>query len=69
MKLAVDLKAERLNRGLSAGEAAEVIGIQKNILLRAEAGEGMPHPRNAKKVADFYGYKVTEVWPLEEAAA
>lgn len=65
----VSLKGERLDRGLSLIAAADEIGVPLNVLSRAESGEGMPHPANAKKIADFYGFKVTEVWPLDEVAA
>ena len=66
---AVDLRAERLNRGLTAAAAAKQMGLtHKNILLNAENGS-RPYAENAFKIASFYGFKVTEVWPLEEAAA
>jgi lambda repressor-like predicted transcriptional regulator len=65
----VDLRAERLNRGLSLREAAERMGLRDTVLHRAEERERMPHPRNAKLIADFYGYKVTDIWPVESGAA
>lgn len=65
----ISLKAERINRGLSVNDAAEGMGVDRQALLRAEAGGPMPVPRNAFKIASFYGYKVTEIWPLEEKAA
>jgi transcriptional regulator with XRE-family HTH domain len=61
----VNLRAERLNRGLSTREAAEAIGVSQAVLLRGERGEGL-RPRHAKRVADFYELKVTDVWPLPE---
>lgn len=64
----INLKAERLNRGLSLPAAAEAMDIPMNIIARAEAGDGRPHPANAKVIADFYGYRVTDIWPLEAAA-
>ena len=64
----IDLTAERLNRGLSLTAAAEQISVPLNVLSRAEAGEGRPHPANALKIADFYGYKVTDIWPVKAAA-
>lgn len=66
MSAAVNLRAERLNRGLSVADAAEQIGVQKNILLNAENGS-TPYPANAFKIASFYGYRVTDVWPVEES--
>lgn len=66
---AVNLTAERLNRGLSLRQAAEQMGITGQTLSRAEQGEFQPHPNNALKIADFYGYKVTDIWPLAKEAA
>lgn len=67
--MSVNLKAERLNRGLSLPAASEAMDIPMNVIHRAESGDGRPHPANAKVIADFYGYKVTDIWPLEEVAA
>jgi ribosome-binding protein aMBF1 (putative translation factor) len=64
----LSLKGDRLDRGLSLEAAAQEIDVPLNVLSRAESGEGMPHPANAKKIADFYGYKVTEIWPLDTKA-
>ena len=63
----VNLVVERLNQGLSVNRAAIAIGIARGSLQKAEAGE-MPHPAVAKQIADFYGVKVTDVWPVDEAA-
>lgn len=65
----INLKAERLNRGLSLTAAADEIDVPLNVLARAEAGDGRPHPRNAKLIADFYEVRVTDIWPVEEMAA
>lgn len=62
--MSVDLVAERLNRGLSIRGAAEQIEVGVNVLRAAEAG-GSVHPGNAKRIADFYGHKVTDIWPVE----
>ncbi len=71
---AINLRAERLNRGLSLAVAAAAIGVDKSTLSRAERGVVEPIPAKAFKIASFYGYRVTDVWPLEpfdngEAAA
>lgn len=66
MALAVNLKAHRLNRGMSLAEAAKHIGVPKNVLLAAESGSVTPQPRNAFKIASFYGYRVTDIWPVDE---
>lgn len=65
----ISLRAERLNRGLTINEAAEQMDVDRQALMRAEAGKAVPTPANAFKIATFYGHKVTDVWPLEEAAA
>jgi transcriptional regulator with XRE-family HTH domain len=60
----MNLRAERLNKGLNSREAAEQIGVSQAILLRAEDGLGV-RPRHAKAIADFYGCRVTDIWPVE----
>lgn len=59
----MNLLAERLNRGLSSRDAADAMGITQAILLRAESGEGV-RPAHAKRIADFYGCLVTDIWPV-----
>lgn len=63
----MNLEAERLNMGLTAKAAAKRIGIADHVLRYAETG-GRPRPATAKKIADFYGVRVTDLWPVEEAA-
>lgn len=63
----IDLRKERINRGLSGRQAAKEIGVEPDTLARAERGAGVPHPRNAKLIADFYGVKVTDLWPVGES--
>ena len=62
----------RLNAGLSMRQAALSIGIARDTYEGAEKN-GMPHPATAKKIADFYGVRVTDLWttdgePTEVAA-
>jgi transcriptional regulator with XRE-family HTH domain len=66
--VSVDLKAERLNRGLSLDALAEATGVPKSTLARAENGGPQPKASNAYALADFYGYKVTDIWPLDQKA-
>lgn len=65
----IDLRAERLNRGLSVSAAASQIGVSPTTLARAEDGAFTPRPANALKIAAFYGHRVTDVWPVREEAA
>lgn len=64
----MNLRAERLNKGLSTRDAASEIGVSQAIILRAEEGLGV-RPAHAKLIADFYGVKVTDIWPVDEVAA
>ncbi len=65
--MTVDLRAERVNRGLTLKEAARQMGLVGwKTLMRAEGGEVVPSPPNAFKIASFYGYRVTDVWPLPD---
>ena len=67
----MNLKAERLNRGLRVNEAAAAMGVPSYVLRSAEAGT-QPRPESAKRIADFFDVKVTDIWPVEkgsEAAA
>ena len=61
---ASSLKARRLNAGLGLEEAAEKIGVSRRCLYDAEGG-ATPRPGNAKAIADFWGCRVTDLWPLE----
>lgn len=63
----INLTAERLNRGHSIRSLAHELGIHQHALRRLEAGEGV-HPATAKKVADYFDCKVTDLMPIEEAA-
>lgn len=60
----MNLRAERLNRGLSPADAAAAIGVSRGTLVRAERGL-MPQASQAKSIADFYGVLVTDLWPVE----
>lgn len=62
----IDLRSQRLNRGLSISGASKEIGVTRDTLRRAEEGGPRPHPRNAFKIASFYGYRVTDIWPVED---
>lgn len=64
----MNLTVERVNRGLSLNEAAREIGVARGTLRRAENGE-MPKPSQAKKIADFYGVRVTDIWDVSGSPA
>jgi transcriptional regulator with XRE-family HTH domain len=62
-----EIKAERLNRGYSLRDLAQEIHVPEKSIRRLENGLGV-NPSNAKKIADFYGVKVTDLMPVEAAA-
>jgi ribosome-binding protein aMBF1 (putative translation factor) len=64
----MNLAVERINRGLSIRQLAELLKINAQVIARAEKGEAV-HPANAKKIADYYGCKVTDIWPVSTKAA
>lgn len=65
--MTVDLKAERLNRGLTLDALSAETDVPKSTLARMEGGV-RPRPAVRLKVANFYGYEVTEIWPVEKEA-
>jgi transcriptional regulator with XRE-family HTH domain len=46
-------------------ELARLLDVSASVIEGAENGS-VPQPRNAKKLADFYGYRVTDVWPVDD---
>ena len=54
----------RVDLGLSADQAARQIGIAGPTLAKAERG-GSLHPATAKKIADFYGLRPSDVFFAE----
>jgi transcriptional regulator with XRE-family HTH domain len=63
---AIDLRELRVNRGLSIEAAALEMEIETATLRRAELGVSKPQARNAFRIAQFYGLKVTDIWPLQK---
>lgn len=66
----INLAEQRLNAGYSIKSLAAELGIHEHAIRRLEAG-GSIHPANAKKIADKFGCKVTDLMPIgpTEAAA
>lgn len=65
-----NLLVERLNRGLTQTEVARACGIAIGTLNRIESGRRPGNAAIAKRIADFYDARVTDVWPeLAERAA
>jgi transcriptional regulator with XRE-family HTH domain len=64
----LSFEQERLNRGFSQSQIAEEIGISSSVWGRLENGESVS-PKNAHKVATYFGLTVTELWPINAEAA
>lgn len=62
------LKEARLNKGLSPAAAASEIGVSRGTLVAVEDGH-TPTPEVAKRIADYYEQRVTDIWPVQEKAA
>ncbi len=60
--------SDRMNRGASQQELADLIGVSIDVVRNLEATGNRPRWSNAKRVADFYGLRVTDFWPLDEQA-
>lgn len=58
--------AARMNEGLSQRDLAAACGVSLTSIQRLEAG-GSVSPRNAKKVADYFGVRVTDLMPIADA--
>lgn len=65
----VNLRAERINKGLSAKQMADKLDIDPQVLLNAERGVSIPRPESALKIAEFFGCKPTDIWPVEDEVA
>jgi lambda repressor-like predicted transcriptional regulator len=63
-----DLITARLDAGLSLRAAAREIGVPIWVIRYAESG-GRPQPQSAKRIADFWGLRVTQIWPVEDKTA
>jgi len=62
-----NLTAERVNRGLSIRALAREMGVAEQSLRRLEAGERVT-PAIAKRIADYFGVKVTDLGPFRDMA-
>lgn len=60
------LAAERMNRGLTQTAMGEALGVSPKTIANIENGS-RPTPRIGKKIADLFGCKYTDLWPLEQA--
>lgn len=57
---------ERFDRGLTLEQAADEIGIGADVLYRAERQGAVPRQPAPKRIADFYGLKPSDIWPVDD---
>jgi DNA-binding XRE family transcriptional regulator len=62
----VTLEELRLNAGHSPESLAKELGVSNVTIRTAERTGRRPQPQTAKKIADFFGKTVTEIWPVAE---
>lgn len=63
-----DLVTARLNAGLTQRALAKQAGVGLATVQRLEGRLGA-RPANAKKLADYFGVKVTDLMPTDRQAA
>lgn len=66
--MSFDIRSARVNEGHSLRSLAREVGIAAATLERLEDGTQV-HPAVAKKVADHFGVRVTDLMPVESAPA
>lgn len=65
----VNLKAERLNRGLTREALAKELDVSTETVRNIESRRTTPRVQTAKAIADLYGHEVTDIWPVDTEAA
>lgn len=58
------LRSLRFERGVTIETVSSSTGLSRHTVMRLESGAS-PQAPTAKAMADFYGCKVTELWPVE----
>ena len=66
--MSFDIKAARLNAGKSLRGLAAEADVPEQSIRRLESGQGVT-PENAKKIADYFGIKVTDLPTFAERVA
>ena len=66
-KMALTLKAARVNKGLTQKEAAKLLGISVTALLNYERGNSFPNVLMLKKIEDLYGVPYADILFLVES--
>lgn len=59
----LDIERARLDRGMTATDVAREAGVSPFVISRLENGKRVA-PANAKRIADFFNVKVTDLAPF-----
>jgi putative transcriptional regulator len=59
--MSLSIKAARLKRGQTLMQVAKAIGTDAGNLSRIENGKQMPSPKMAEKLAQHFGYEISEI--------
>ncbi len=59
----IDLRLARFHKGLDLATAATALDISVSYLSLIERRRAVPAAPIAKRIADFYGHDVADVWP------
>lgn len=59
--MAITLKAARVNAGLTQAQAAEQIGVSKEVISNWERGRSFPKIPNIKKIEEAYGMSYADL--------
>jgi transcriptional regulator with XRE-family HTH domain len=62
--MSFDLRAERMNRGLTQAELARLLHVDRGTIIRVERGS-VPLAGTALKIAQWAGHSPAELWPPE----
>jgi transcriptional regulator with XRE-family HTH domain len=66
--MSLDLRTERMNRGVTIETLAAETGVSRATIIRLEQG-ATPQAPTAKRVAAFFDLKATDLWPVENPRA
>ncbi len=59
--MSLSIKAARLKRSQTLTQVAQAIGTDAGNLSRVENGKQKPSPKMAAKLAQHFGYEITEI--------
>lgn len=61
--MSFDLRAERMNRGVTIAALAETTGLSRHTIMRIESDGALPTAPTAYAIAQWVGRPASELWP------